>query len=441
MALKIGFIGAGSAVYAVNVIKDICLTPRLTGATVTLMDIDAAKLDTAHELCRRYAEEVGMKLNLEKTTSRQKCLQGADFVINTALAAGHQRLIDGFRIARKHGYRFAGSKHVMYDEAFWVDYYQLELMDSIARDVVKHCPKAWLLMVANPVMSGTTYLIRRHPKLKMVGLCHGFASVYGYAEMAGIPKEGLDFECIGVNHFVWLTKLRSKGKDVYPKLKAWAAKHKSKAPKQIELWEKWGALPIGDTEGVSGGAMPYWYHLDTKMEKAWKQETAPDFWNGFFHYSLGELKQVRKFLSDKKASVVKRYGTSPSGEPMIPLVESVACNIPRSITVNIANAGRYVEGIPEDFAVELQAKCDRRGVHGVKTGGLPKPILAWTLRDQVAPVDLELEAHERGDRELLLDLICMDPWTRSRAQAEALLKDIFALPYHQALRRHYGVKE
>jgi len=69
---------------------------------------------------------------------------------------------------------------------------------------------------------------------------------------------------------------------------------------------------------------------------------------------------------------------------------------------------------------------------------LPGPLISYTLRDRVAPVEVELEAYEKGSRELLLQLLLMDPWTQSEKQAKNLLEDILALPYHEEMRQHYG---
>jgi alpha-galactosidase len=52
-------------------------------------------------------------------------------------------------------------------------------------------------------------------------------------------------------------------------------------------------------------------------------------------------------------------------------------------------------------------------------------------------VNLELEAYQRGDKKLLLQLILMDPWSRDEKQARDLLEDILALPYHEEMRQHY----
>jgi alpha-galactosidase len=105
---KIALIGAGSAEFSLSLIRDLCLTPNLAGSEVTFMDINPSRLDGAYNLCRRYANEVGIPLNLERTTDRRTALQRADFVINTALGASHHRLREGWEIGRQHGYRIEG---------------------------------------------------------------------------------------------------------------------------------------------------------------------------------------------------------------------------------------------------------------------------------------------------------------------------------------------
>jgi alpha-galactosidase len=115
---KIALIGAGSAVFSLSLIRDLCLTPNLVGSVVSFLDIDESRLDGVYNLCRRYASEVSIQLNQEKTTDRRVALQDADFVINTALGAGHHRLREGWAIGRKHGYRIGGSLHILHDEAF-----------------------------------------------------------------------------------------------------------------------------------------------------------------------------------------------------------------------------------------------------------------------------------------------------------------------------------
>ncbi|RPJ45083.1 MAG: hypothetical protein EHM21_09660 [Chloroflexi bacterium] len=126
-----------------------------------------------------------------------------------------------------------------------------------------------------------------------------------------------------------------------------------------------------------------------------------------------------------------------SGEQMVPIIESIACDIPRTYVVNIPNRGFLVPRIPEDFAVEVPALVSKRGIQGIQTDGLPPLALGYPLRDRVVPVELELAAYDQGSRRLLAELIGMDPWTRSVKQACEFIDEILAMPDHPEMNEHY----
>jgi len=447
METKIALIGAGSAVFSLSIIRDLCLTPNLKGSQVVFMDIDQARLDSAYHLCQRFAEEVGIKLNLVKTTDRREALRGADFVINTALGAGHHRLREGWEIGKKHGYRMGGSLHIMHDEAFWVNFYQYRLFEAFIKDILEICPKAWYLQVANPVYAGITMLGRKFPQARIVGLCHGYRGVYHLAREIGLQDEQFTFEIPGVNHFVFLTQLFNQGQDALPLIQKWINEkapqywersHLSDdlGPKQVDLFNRLGVFPIGDTATTGGGAWSWWYHVDDETEQRWKED--PNGWyKGYFDGGNRTVEDIQRVAEDATAKVTDTFKPKRSGEVFIDMIESIACDIPRPLVCNIPNQGEYIPGIPKDVAVEIQALVSARGIQGIHTNGLPRHILAWIFRDRIAPMEMELAAYEDGSRELLLQLILMDPWTRSIDQARGLLDDILALPYHEEMRQHY----
>ena len=447
MSVKISIIGAGSAIFSLNLIKDLCLTKNLKDSTVSLMDVNEERLDAAYMLCKRYSEEVGIKLKLEKTSDRRISLRGADFVINTALAAGHQRLREGWEVAYRNGYRFGGSLHIVHDEAFWINFYQLRLMESILQDMMRLCPDAWYIMVANPVMAGITYLKRKYPGMKLVGMCHGYSGVYELASILGLERENITFEVPGVNHFVWLTDFNYKGANAFPLLDEWIQEKAEKywetcrmsngaGPKAVDLYRRFGVFPIGDTCTPGGGSWGYWYHSDDAAEKKWKED--PFHWySGYFKRGLEQVERIRKAAFDTSVNVSEVFPAKQSDEPMIPLIEALACDIERVVIVNIPNEGEFVPGIPKDFEVEVPALVSRRGIRGIRTKGLPQPVMSYLLRDRIASVEMELQAYDKGDRNLLLSLIMMDPWTKSESQAQRLLEGIMALPYHEEIRQHY----
>lgn len=444
---KIAILGAGSAVFSLNLVRDLCLTPNLRGSTVHFMDIHLTRLEAVHTLCARYAAEMGMELYLQQTTDRREALAGADFVINTALTAGYDRLFEGWDIAQKLGYRFGGSLHVMHDEAFWINFHQLQFFESVVQDLLEVCPEAWLLQVGNPVLAGITYLGRKYPQAKVVGLCHGFRGVYQLAKALGLDPDHLTFEIPGVNHFVWLTRCYHRGEDVFPMLDRWIEREAAGywetcgpgdplGPKAVNLYQRFGVFPIGDTGSWGGGSWGWWYHTGSETEARW-QEDPPVRWKAHFKRGEEQVKQIQTISADPGVRVTGHFPPQNSGEVIVPMIESVVRDTPRVITGNVLNTSHYVPGIPADFAVEIPTLVSRRGVQGIQSTPLPPAVLAHALHDYVAPVNLELEAFARHSRRLLLELILMDPWTRSERTAQELLEAIMELPYHEEMRAYY----
>jgi len=445
--VRISIIGAGSAVFSLSLVRDLCLTPNLQGSTVSFMDINEERLNAVYSLCDRYAKEMQANLKLEKTSSRRQSLQDADFVINTALAAGHDRLRDGWAIARKYGYRFGGSYHVMHDEAFWINFYQLRLFDSVIEDVMDVCKDAWYVQVANPVLAAITHFNRKYRRLNCVGLCHGFAGIYRIAETLGLERKHLNFQIPGVNHFVWLTDFYYKGENAFPILDEWIANHAASywercgpcdglGPKSVDLYKRFGVYPIGDTCNPGGGTWPWWYHTNAESELKWK-ENPTGWWNEYFASYGDQMNRIIQVSEDKTCKVTAVFPPEHSGENMVPLVESIACDIPRVLQVNIQNSGNFVEGVPTDFEVEIPGLVSKAGIQGIKTRGLPEPLKSIMLRERVAQVEIELEAYQRQSKEMLRQLILLDPWTKSPEQAENLLEDILNMPSHLEMAQHY----
>ncbi len=436
---KISIIGAGSGAFSLSIVRNLCLTPSLSGSTVSFMDIDADRLEAVATLCRRYAAELGVSLTIQHTPDRKEALQGADFVVNTALTAGHDRLREGWRIALKHGFRFSGSYHILYDEPFWVNFYQLRFFESLTEDILAICPKAWHLMVANPVVAGTTHLMRKYAAAKMVGICHGYAEALRLGQRLAGTRDGLTYEVAGVNHFVWLTHLYHEGRDLLPQLRVEEATGPWGTSRRENMYQLFGVHPIGDTCGWSGALWPWWNSTETTTEEGWKDDPQErdTFWDSYFNHVAEEPGKIRRVAHDESVRVTEAYPPRKDDELIVPLIESIACDLPRVFILNLQNNGGFVPGIPRDFEVEIPALASKRGIQGIATTRLPKEVVLHTIRDRVVPVEMELYAYSTGRKDLLLQLILLDKWAASMAQAEAFLEDILALPYHEEMRRHY----
>src|SRR5215510_11934435 len=103
---KITFIGAGSTVFAKNLMGDILSYPELADSTIALFDIDAERLKTSQIVANKLSEYLGAKPKIEVTTDRRKALEGADYAISMFQVGGYKpsTVID-FEIPKKYGLR------------------------------------------------------------------------------------------------------------------------------------------------------------------------------------------------------------------------------------------------------------------------------------------------------------------------------------------------
>lgn len=442
---KISLIGAGSGCFSMGLVSEICASKQLSGCTVSLMDIDKKRLDAVYDLCIRYTKEIGAEMRFEKTLDRIESLKGADIVINVALTAPHSRLKEGWEIAGRYGFCFGGSYHIKYDEAFWINFYQLRFFDELTRDILTHCPGAWHLMVANPVLAGTTYIKRKYPEAKMVGLCHGYNAVYHIAAHLGFARGDVTFQAPGVNHFVWLNSGHLKERGFFEVLDEWLGENNDgtqEAKKRPfdriygDFYRRHRVIGVGDTLNWTGACWPWWYHADDETERGYCEYIPMEAWNGYFDGSDLAAADIIGLSGDKSRSVKDFLGDCRD-DLVIPLAESLLFNIPAVKTVNLPNRGGLVPGIPEDFAVEVQALCQKDGIHPIMTDPLPRSVIAHILRDRVAPVEMELEALNSGRLDFLEELVLMDKWATSIRQARGFIDEILSLPYHSEMRAHY----
>lgn len=443
--MKITIIGAGSAVFSLSTIKDICLTPSLCGNKICLMDINEDRLNAAYSLCKRYAAEMGFALDLETTTVREEALLGADFVVNSALVGGYGRMLEGTEIAKKYGYRYGSSYHVMHDEAFWINFYQFRLIEDIYLDMKRLCPDAWYILLANPVCAAITYLGRKYNDPKVVGLCEGTTVVGRIFDSLELhDKEQITYEITGINHFVWMTKLLYKGEDAFPVIDRFIDENRFEkgkhtwdlCPKVQDLYKTFGALPIGDTHGAGGGSWGWWYHMDEKTQQQW-QEDPEGIWAAHFAYCDSMVEKIAQYAADESVKLTKIFEPVKSGELLIDLLESLACDVERKIMINTINRNGYVPGVPRDFNIETAALCSKKGIQPIQAAPLPPAVTAYILRDRVAPINVELAAYETRSRKLLVELVKMDPWTRSPEQATTLVEEILALPWNKEMNEWY----
>ncbi len=453
--VKIAVIGAGSIAWSATLIRDLCLTKSLWGSTIVLMDINKERLDLIYTFAKRYSSEVKADLNFEKTMDRREAIKEADFVINTAMAGGHQYYEKMRAISEKYGY-YRGINSVEWNmvsdyHTIW-GYYQFKLMMDIARDIEELSPDAWLLLLANPVFEGTT-LISRETKVKVIGLCHGHLGYIEISKVLGLDLEHVEAEAIGFNHVIWMTKFKYKGEDAYPLLDEWIDKKAEEywrvwyqkqtnpfdiqmSPAAIDMYKRYGLFPVGDT--VRGGTWKYHWNLEIK--KKWFGPTGgPDSEIGWRLYLEGHEKRINaiaKAIQDQTVPLTKLFPPRRSHESVVPIMDSIANDRKGVYQVNILNKG-VISGIPDNVAVEVPAEVDSKGVHRIPVEGLPKRIMKYVIYPRMLRMEWALEAFLEGGRDLLFDWLIVDPRTKSSEQVEKTIDAILSLPGNEEMARHF----
>ena len=103
---KITFVGAGSTVFAKNLLGDILSAPELAAAHVALFDIDEQRLRTSEVVAARTASVVGADPKITATTDRRTALEDADHVITMFQIGGYRpSTVVDFEVPRRYGLR------------------------------------------------------------------------------------------------------------------------------------------------------------------------------------------------------------------------------------------------------------------------------------------------------------------------------------------------
>jgi alpha-galactosidase len=282
----------------------------------------------------------------------------------------------------------------------------------------------------------------------MAGLCHGYAHANHIARRLGClnPAQEFTYQINGPNHFVWLNKGHIRDKNFFGVLDGWLKENGdtpydwNKWPfskKHKDFYERHGVVGIGDTLSWTGACWPWFYHTDEETEKEYCDFVPMEGWNGYFDGVSKTAQDIIALSKDPNRSVSEFLGEIGTDDLMVPIVESLACNVPRLMFVNLLNRGKIAAGIPDDFAVEIQALCQKDEIRPIKGEPLAKDMIAYILRDRVAPVEMELEAYQTGRMALLEELVLMDKWAVSLKQARGFIDEILNLPYHGEMKAHY----
>src|SRR6266436_4649829 len=219
---KITFIGAGSTVFARNLLGDILSYEELAGSEIALFDIDAERLATSELVARRVADACDAPAKITATTARRAALEGADYAINMIQVGGYEPCtVTDFEVPKQFGLRQTiadtlGIGGIMRGLR------TIPVILDTCRDMEELCPDVWFLNYTNP-MAINCRAIARASTIRTVGLCHSVqGTAYELSLDLGIPYREIDYLAAGINHMAFYLRFERDGVDLYPQLRALA---------------------------------------------------------------------------------------------------------------------------------------------------------------------------------------------------------------------------
>ena len=332
------------------------------------------------------------------------------------------------------------------------DFYQLQIMLDVARDMERICPDAWLIQSGNPVSDGCT-LMTRETDIKICGLCHGHYPVYDIARTIGLEHpERVTWQAPGLNHEIWLTHFIYEGQDAYPLIDEWIETegeeywrtHEAKQTHDNQLsrgaihqYRMYGLMPIGDT--VRGGG--WWYHTDLKTKKRWFGEPfgGPDSEIARpVHVEKLEkrIAEMTKLTNDPASSLVEAFGAEKTREQQVPIIDGLVNDHEGQFQVNVPNRGA-LEGIPDDVVVEVPAIVNKKGIQPLRVGALPPKVMFEKILPYWLEQERNLLSFKTGDRSILLWDVLNSHQTRSYDQAVGVLDDMLAMEGNQQMAERF----
>lgn len=416
---KIAMIGAGSVVFTKNLLGDILSFPELGQAHIALHDIDPARLEAGERMARWTANKLGAQPTITASLDRRAALDGADYVINMIQVGGHAATMIDFDIPTRYGLRQTIGDTLGIGGIFRA-LRTIPVLLDICADMRQGCPDAWLLNYTNP-MAMLVWAVTAATSTKVVGLCH---SVQGtsrqIASYAGVPREELEYECAGINHMAWFTRLEWNGQDVYPRLRE-AMNHRyvyARDKVRFEILRHFGYFVTESSEHMAEYT-PYFIKSAAEIDRL---DIPID---EYPRRSRDNLEEFQYTLSK-----LQRGGTFPlrrSEEYASLIIYGMETGVPQVIYGNVENCG-LIDNLPQGACVEVRCNINRDGLHPVPFGALP-PHLAALDRTNINVQELTVRAALEGDRNHVYHAAYLDPHTAATLtlpQIQAMVDDLIA---------------
>ncbi len=416
--MKITFLGAGSTVFARNVLGDCLLSDKLTGFEIMLYDIDKVRLDESYVIIKAMRDKYDQSVTVNKTLNPREAFANANYIINAIQVGGYEPCtVTDFEIPKKYGLR-----QTIADTLGIGGIYRglrtIAVMKDYANIMEEVCPNVLLLNYVNP-MSIITGFMQRYTKIRTVGLCHSVQScVPNLAEWLDMPElnDDTQWKIAGINHMAWLLEIKDKnGNDLYPALKK--RFNEVRPEKDLVRLDMMNHFGYYNTESSEHTAEYHPYYIKTQYPEFIDKYKIPldEYPRRCVNQIAGWQKEKEEIMNGGNVEHTrsKEYGSF--------IIEACETDVPYRIHGNVINNG-LIDNLPSDACVEVPIMVDRNGLNPCKVGKLPEQLAALN-RTNINVQLMTIQAAISLKKEDVYMAAYLDPHTKD----ELSLDDIKAM--------------
>ena len=422
--MKITFIGAGSTVFAKNVLGDCILTPELGRFEIALYDIDAVRLDDSFRIISAINRKYKGGADIKKYTEPVKAFKGADYIINAIQVGGYEPCtVTDFEIPKKYGLRQTIADTLGIGGIFRA-LRTIPVLEDYAKIIEKVAPRALLLNYTNP-MSMLTGFMQRYTNVQTVGLCHSVqACVPCLSEWLKMPElnDNTSWKIAGINHMAWLLELKSKdGADLYPALKKRFNEVKPAHDLvRLDIMNRFGYY---NTESSEHSSEYHAFYIKSRYPGLIEKYNIPlDEYPRRCVNQIARWKSLReKMLSETE---LEHKRTHEYGSYIIQARET---DTPYRIHGNVMNTG-IITNLPRNACVEAPVMIDRNGLNPCYVGDLPEQCAALN-RTNINVHLLTIQAAKSRKKDDVYTAAYLDPHTAAELSMDdikSMCDDLFA---------------
>jgi alpha-galactosidase len=403
---KITFLGAGSTVFAKNIIGDSLATPALRESEIALYDIDLERLKESELMLNNINKNLGGYAKITAYTDRKAALKGAKYVVNAIQVGGYKpsTVID-FEVPKKYGLKQTIGDTLGIGGIFRA-LRTIPVMFDFAKDIEEVCPDALLLNYTNPmaILSGA---MQRYTNVKTVGLCHSVqVCASELLKGLGMDTDGIEWKTAGINHMGWLLEIKKDGVDLYPEIKKRALERKDTHDDMVryEIMKQFGYY-VTESSEHSSEYMPYF--IKSKYPELIERFNIPiDEYPRRCVNQINNWNKTRDELVHNKELIHKRtyeYGSY--------IMEAIETNVPYKIGGNVLNTG-LITNLPSNACVEVPCLVDSTGINPCYIGDLPIQLAALNMTNINVQL-LTIAAAVTKKKDYIYQAAMLDPHTSS----------------------------